>query len=150
MSNAHYADRIHLVWTTMPSRLRHSVGQTHQLQPHDEHAVVWFPCGGNQWQWRPDYHLLDCRAGHFVCHCGVIRVWYKHRHDPATRLRKKQEKERYHLEHLEMEEEDTQRSQELMRVGHGCHGRPSHTNNYPAQLWTPSRAPRFLTKSQRK
>ena len=79
---------------------------------------------------------------------GGIRVWYKHQHDPATKLREK-------------------------RAGAAPFGTPRNgggrtkitradarglwlswaallTNNYPVQLWTPSRAPGTLTKPQRK
>ena len=47
---------------------------------------------------------------------GEIRVWYRHRHNLATYLRKRREKEQRHLEHLEMEAEDDQRMQELIHI----------------------------------
>ena len=53
---------------------------------------------------------------------GEIRVWYKHQHDPATRFRKKREKEQRPLEHLEMEEEVNRRTQDLMRMGRAAMG----------------------------
>ena len=49
----------------------------------------------------------------FVILAG-IRVWCKHRHDPATRLRKKEERKEMKLVHLEMEaEQDHRQTQEL-------------------------------------